>query len=204
MVCIPSNPLSQHPTWQPSKHLLVFANTDNKFWSLTPREEAKAAKPSALTGTCLCRVLGNRVWYGRVSFGHGQPGGCMCWWQLNKRLTLCHVERAISERSTGEAAFQHSSYGLTHQLHLHTYSNANVTSPKLTLFSCFTFLDFCFHCSFFSFLFFFTSYSLTNLQHKRPFGLTPTGYCPCGPCVLSDQVTNRDHIISQQGLVSTC
>lgn len=136
--------------------------------------------------------------------GHGQPGGCMCWWQLNKRLTLCHVERAISERSTGEAAFQHSSYGLTHQLHLHTYSNANVTSPKLTLFSCFTFLDFCFHCSFFSFLFFFTSYSLTNLQHKRPFGLTPTGYCPCGPCVLSDQVTNRDHIISQQGLVSTC
>lgn len=87
--------------------------------------------------------------------GHGQPGGCMCWWQLNKRLTLCHVERAISERSTGEAAFQHSSYGLTHQLHLHTYSNANVTSPKLTLFSCFTFLDFCFHCSFFFFSFFF-------------------------------------------------
>lgn len=55
----------------------------------------------------------------------GRPRGYMCWWQLNKRLSSCHAEWAISEESAGKAycsfPTQHISDWLPHQLQMHDY-----------------------------------------------------------------------------------
>lgn len=70
----------------------------------------------AVTGTCLCQRVVRRA-----DCLQGQPGGRMCRWQLNKRLTSCLVEwshfRTVNRRSVRRLSIT----ALTDELTSHIY-----------------------------------------------------------------------------------